>query len=149
MNDAIPCGCEGAIRCRPTLVSRTTMAPAYQPLPTTEKSRELKYSNEDHIEDQLHVDSKALNKRKLQTIHLAFIGLFVFYMSFSITTALLPKGNLSGARSKCHQGVQRLKCMVQGQHCNMHSGSVKALPTSFTLPSGDKIPSVALGMVER
>jgi len=89
---------------------------------------------------------------------LLFTGIFIlcFMAAFFIRGVFLD-GRGAGMRHKCHATMHRLGLAGQhhyhhhhghghGHHSNMSTLVGGKLPTHYTLPSGDQIPSVALGM---
>lgn len=141
------------------------MAPVYQKIPTHDQGRPPSTSVDEEPNDQYYPtrltdenraeqvsNNRTLTKRRLRRIHFIFIGLFTaFYMAFFIARGYLnPHAVSSGTRIKCHETMHRLGLAghmhYHGTHRNMSIGAVGGrLPTHYTLPSGDKIPSVALG----
>lgn len=143
------------------------MAPIYQKVPTVDQGRSLSSSVDEEPKDFYYPtlsadengaepasENRTLTKRRLRRIHFIFIGLFtVFYMAFFIARGYFnPRGVSSGTRMKCHETMHRLGLAGHMHfngtlHRNMSINAIAGkLPTHYTLPSGDKIPSVALGI---
>lgn len=134
----------------------------YQPLPTNEQnSSDHEEPKDYYCEGQ--IDSEASDheqpeirirrKRTQRQIHFACIGLFViFYMSFFIAKSVLvppAHGGMEGVAKKCHDAIHRLG-LTGHLHCgglnrNMSIVGGGKLHSHYTLPSGDKIPAIALG----
>lgn len=134
----------------------------YQPLPTGEQNstdgeqpkdyyREGQIDSEasDHEQPEIRVRRKQTQRK----IHFACIGLFIiFYMSFFVARSVLgpsAHGGMEGVAKKCQDAIHRLGLAGHldcgGLHRNMSTVGGGKLHSHYTLPSGDKIPAVALG----
>lgn len=136
------------------------MAPiSYQKVPTqdhplspSQEPKEYNHSPEESGDPRPSGDRES-TKRRLKRIHFVFIGLFIlFYMTFFIARGFFNTHGISpSTRMKCHETMHRLGLAGHmhyngtGIHRNISSLVNGKLPTHYTLPSGDKIPSVALG----
>lgn len=142
----------------------------YQPLPTSDQDQaegegpnsspnvndstavNRNTTNEFDSEVRLAHLCTAEHRRRKQKIQLTLIAVFVvLYMSYFLFRNTLPlsRGRMNAAtRNKCYETIKQLQAMVplENGHRNMSNAAGNVtLPTYFTLPSGDKIPSVALG----
>ncbi|CAA7261557.1 unnamed protein product [Cyclocybe aegerita] len=97
------------------------------------------YSSEGPLDVQADVEDpiKTENKRRRRALRFGFLSLLAaLYMTFFVAKSFLSGGFIRS----CH-GKHRI-----GKH-GVHQNATSAkLPTYFTLPSGDKIPAIALGV---
>ncbi|KAJ3518190.1 hypothetical protein NLJ89_g34 [Agrocybe chaxingu] len=76
-------------------------------------------------------------KRRRRALHFGFLSLLaVLYMTFFIAKSFL----LEGFTRPCH-GKHHI-----GKHGGHQDVTFSKLPTHFTLPSGDNVPAIALGV---
>ena len=111
-------------------------SPAYQPLP----QREVKGDFASPAYSAAHADVEAQRKpsaswKRLLTLTLYAFGLF--QLSY-----LGTRYYLNATHAPAHGG-RKLGAPCRGAHRN--ASHVASLPTHYILPSGDRIPSVALG----
>ncbi|KDR82531.1 hypothetical protein GALMADRAFT_237878 [Galerina marginata CBS 339.88] len=87
-------------------------------------------------------------KKRLGRAHFIFIALFIVsYMVFFIARGSFASTRVAaGMRQKCRETMHRFGLAGHGMHRNMSTATGAKLPTHYTLPSGDKIPAVALGV---
>jgi len=102
-----------------------------------------------HEEPEIRIRSEQTQRK----IHFACIGLFVvFYMSFLVARSVVAPsahGGMEDVANKCRDAIHRLG-LTGHLHCgaahrNMSTVGRGKLHSHYTLPSGDKIPAVALG----
>lgn len=102
--------------------------PTYQPIPTSENQ-----NDDDRKGTILYKPTAFVSQKRKVFYALSFVA--IMYATFSGIRLL--------ARSKIFQGCSGSGAMNGTMHRNM---STATLPSHYTLPSGDKIPSVALGV---
>lgn len=107
------------------------MAPIYQynPIPTSDESLpEAPEVNDPNPKAAFKLEQAKAKLRKRRAFHFIFISVVLFSMALISKQFLSSKGALKDCRA-----------------FNRNMTSVK-LPSHYTLPSGDKIPAVGLGM---
>ncbi|KAL0960495.1 hypothetical protein HGRIS_005533 [Hohenbuehelia grisea] len=120
--------------------------PTYTPLPTSELDADEEsslFADEDQLEDHYTTNttnkSRTLRASSRSKKHLAFV-----LLSLAVVMTALVRGAqhlVRGFRMRgCHTGLGGSR----NQSTKFANGG--GLTTHFTLPSGDKIPSVALGV---
>lgn len=93
--------------------------------------------------------SQAEGKIRRRKVHFSLLALSIFlYMTYLIGKNVLPacRGLTSPSREMLNGTMHRIEDMIHGNSRNMSTVTDGKLPTHYTLPSGDKIPSIALGM---
>ncbi|PPQ63603.1 hypothetical protein CVT24_004463 [Panaeolus cyanescens] len=127
------------------------MAPAaytYQALPNVEDDEEKDLEITPDTESGLDTPCRRRCRSRRRFFHFSFI---VFIMVSLVAYRALKGTNVLSLPTKCHSAMQIWGYGKSPQLTNYHSLSTSnlvngELPTHYTLPSGDKIPSVALGV---
>lgn len=94
--------------------------------------------------------SQAELKRRRQKVHFGLLVVFIaLYMSYMIGRSFLSsRRGMSPATTRVLMDtIHRLEEKMYIKHHDMSTLVNGKLPTHYTLPSGDRIPAVALGMV--
>ena len=93
--------------------------------------------------------SQAELKRRRQKVHFGLVVLFIIvYMSYMIGRSFLStrRGMSPETTRVLMDTIHFLGEKMHVKHHNMSTLANGTLPTHYTLPSGDRIPAVALGM---
>ncbi len=94
--------------------------------------------------------SQAELKRRRQKVHFGLVVLFIIvYMSYMIGRSFLSsrRGMSPETTRVLMDTIHFLGEKMHVKHHNMSTLANGTLPTHYTLPSGDRIPAVALGMI--
>ena len=137
-------------RCSPTPRFSTTMGVIYHEVPTdVDETKDFYHSfHFDNEVGQAATDQQlAAGTRQRRPTKFRFLTVSIlFCMAYFVFRGVVGSNGVAGLRRKCGVLMRRPGALgSHGVYRNLTTAKSGQLPTHYTLPSGDKIPSVALG----